>query len=149
MSDRVFVEPYRRREVDLGVDAWVYRNLMRAGGVWYSIVQGGLVVGHVKEIAIDHPRFVVREGGRRRVLETGVKNVHAFVVGRIVPGYMPHAFAPRGHYAVRGRYNPKRAPTFEYDGGGAWYPVWEAVGAHLGAAGLTIWGPACGKGLTP
>ena len=144
MSDRIFIEPYRRRQVKYDEDAWVYRNLMRTSGVWYSIVQRGLVVGHTTEVAIDRPRFVVREGGRRRVLETGAKNVHAFVVGRIVPGYMPHLYAPPGHYAVRGRYNPRRAPTFEYEGGqDDWYPVWSAAGAHLGAAGLTIFGPEC------
>lgn len=101
MSDRVFIEPYRRRELKLDQDAWVYRNLMRTAGVWYSIVQRGLVVGHTKEIALTDVHFVVREGGRRRVLETGVKNVHAFVVGRVWPGYIPYSFDLPQHSATR------------------------------------------------
>lgn len=141
MSDRIFIEPYRRRALKLDQDVWVYRNLMRAGA-WYSIVQRGLVVGHTKEIALTDVRFVVREGGRRRVLTTGVKNVHAFVVGRVVPGCMPYVFDLPQHSALRGRYNPRQFETFVYDAGGQWLPLYGAAGAHLGAAGLTVLAPS-------
>lgn len=73
------------RSLDPDVDVWVYRNLMRSDGSWYSIMQRGVVVAHARRIALAPARFVVRPAGRRRALETGVKNVHAFVVGRIAP----------------------------------------------------------------
>lgn len=142
MSDRIFIEPYRRRLLKFDQDAWVYRNLMRTTGVWYSIVQRGLVIGHTTEIALTDVRFIVREGGRRRVLETGVKNVHAFVVGRVVPGYRPYAFDLPQHSPLRGRYNPRELESFVYDAGGRWLPLYGAAGAHLGAAGITVWGPS-------
>ena len=45
--------------------------------------QTGLVIGHSNHIEIEDASFVVRQGGRRKVLETRRKNVHAFVVGKL------------------------------------------------------------------
>lgn len=41
----------------------------------------GRVVHHTKNVHIRDPQFVVREGGRQRVLRERKKNVHAFVRG--------------------------------------------------------------------
>ena len=44
----------------------------------------GRVVHHTKNVHIRDPQFVVREGGRQRVLRERKKNVHAFVRGYAV-----------------------------------------------------------------
>ena len=41
----------------------------------------GRVIHHAKDVHIVNPKFVVREGGRQRVLRERKKNVHAFVRG--------------------------------------------------------------------
>jgi hypothetical protein len=41
----------------------------------------GRVIEHVKTINILDAQFVVRPGGRAKVIRDGVKNVHAFVRG--------------------------------------------------------------------
>lgn len=43
----------------------------------------GNVVGHCQTIIIENPEFVVQESGQEKVRETGVKNPHAFVRGRV------------------------------------------------------------------
>ena len=93
--------PYLNRRVRPGVEVMVYRNLRRGGGVWYSVVQSGRVVAHCREVCLVDARFVVRTAGRDRARRTGVKNVHAFVVGipvlgrRVARGAgMPVAYNP-------------------------------------------------------
>ena len=44
-------------------------------------VRSGRVIQHTKNVHIRNPQFVVREGGRQRVLRERKKNVHAFVRG--------------------------------------------------------------------
>lgn len=131
---------YRGREVRQGEPTWVYRNLMRTDGPWYSLVQRGVVVAHAREVALHQCEYRVRQGGRRRVLETGVKNVHAFVVGFLWPDRP--TWADFGEEVV-GRYNPKLCTTFEVaepDTGG-WVPVHKSRAAYLGPAGLLVWSP--------
>lgn len=43
--------------------------------------KSGLVLWHTDRVHIRNPEFVVRQGGRQRVLREGKKNVHAFVRG--------------------------------------------------------------------
>ena len=43
----------------------------------------GRVIHHAKHVHIVNPKFVVREGGRQRVLRERKKNVHAFVRGNL------------------------------------------------------------------
>ena len=44
----------------------------------------GRVCGYANAIRLQNCKFVVQQGGRRRVLETQQKNVHAFAEGEIV-----------------------------------------------------------------
>lgn len=85
----------------------VYRNLHKG---CFS-VQGadGRVAGHVQTIVLRDVKFVVRPAGRKKVLETKRKNVHAFAVG--VPiSFLDHA--PVIQTGKRVSYNPYKAPTF-------------------------------------
>ena len=43
--------------------------------------RSGRVILHTDKVHIDNPEFVVRQGGRQRVLKERKKNVHAFVRG--------------------------------------------------------------------
>ena len=43
----------------------------------------GRVIHHAKDVHIVNPKFVVRKGGRQRVLRERKKNVHAFVRGNL------------------------------------------------------------------
>lgn len=69
--------------MDVGQRVRVYWNLHKHT---FSIqdTQSGLVIGHSKHVEIDDASFVVRQGGRQKVLETRRKNVHAFVVGTLL-----------------------------------------------------------------
>lgn len=120
---------YRRRRVDARADVWVYRNLRRGDGTWYSLVQRGLVVGHCRSVIVRDARFVVRAAGRRRTLETGVKNVHAFVVGKLVPFKCVGSSDP----SERVRYVPKAFSSF-VDAAGS--PVHAAVLVTIGGDGV-------------
>jgi hypothetical protein len=66
----------------LGTRVRVYWNLHKKT---FSIqdTHTGRVIGHSQHIVIEDASFVVRQGGRLKVIETRRKNVHAFVVGRL------------------------------------------------------------------
>jgi hypothetical protein len=46
----------------------------------------GRVIDHVESVVLNAPTFVVRQAGRKKVIEDKKKNVHAFVVGHITDG---------------------------------------------------------------
>lgn len=86
---------------------WVYRNLKHGKHTrpLYSVMQDGRVVRRTHRILLTDVKFVVRENGRQRVLKEGRKNVHAFVVGKVVGSAMGidrHA----QHLPVQVFYNP-------------------------------------------
>jgi len=56
----------------------VYRNLTKN---CLSVRCEGRVIAHVNHIWLEDCKFVVREKGRQKVLETKQKNVHAFIKG--------------------------------------------------------------------
>lgn len=60
----------------------IYWNLHKK---MYSVrdVKTGRVVAHTYQATVNNPEFVVRQSGNRKVRETGVKNVHAFVRGEL------------------------------------------------------------------
>lgn len=43
----------------------------------------GKVIGYAKYMHVTNPEFVVYQAGRRRVLETKKKNVHAGIIGDV------------------------------------------------------------------
>lgn len=67
----------------------------------------GRVILHADEVWLTDVEFRVQPGGRERVLRTGVKNVHAGVVGYIQEGE-PSAVSTCINY----RYNPFKADSF-------------------------------------
>lgn len=72
---------YKDRLLNAGELCEVYRNLHRGG---FSIRQRGLVVGHVVGddlFYLRSPKPVVRSSGLERYYSTGVRNVHAWLLG--------------------------------------------------------------------
>lgn len=96
------------------IRVFVYKNLHQTrknGQPWYSVqaLEGdfkGRVVHRSGTVLIRNAKGVVRQGGRRKVLETGRKTVHAGIVGELI-SLLPQDFEATG---VRITYNP-----FKYD----------------------------------
>ena len=60
----------------------VYYNLHNR--LWSVMCRtSGKVIGHARWVHLRNVQFVVRQGGRKRVIETGRKNVHAFASGNL------------------------------------------------------------------
>jgi hypothetical protein len=78
-------------------------------------MQGGLVVGHAKDLFLDASEFRVRKGGRKKVIKDKRKNVHAFVIGNIVSLSSYGKDDVGAGYSYRQvKYNPYKNETFVY-----------------------------------
>lgn len=90
----------------VGVKGFAYWNLHRS---LYSLIdlETGRVVAREKTIRMSDVRFRVRPAGYRQVVESGVKTVHAGIVGTVtgVRGKRPSGWR-------RVTYNPFREPCF-------------------------------------
>jgi hypothetical protein len=66
----------------MGLKVRVYWNLHKK---CWSVQDGksGLVVDHGQYVVMHDVSFIVRKGGRERVLREGKKNVHAFACGTL------------------------------------------------------------------
>ena len=67
----------------------------------------GKVIGHTEHVILKNANYVVRQGGRDKVLQEKKKNVHAFVVGEVVEGVESPCPIEK---AVT--YNPYKAQSF-------------------------------------
>lgn len=125
--------PFRGRYV--GSARWVFAFRNTHKNCWsLRAVHGnekGLVIAHADSIALYDAAFVVSEPGRRRVLRTGRKNVHAGIIGELAPD---HDWAPDGILHTRIRYNPRRCGAFTL--GDTNQPVHRATHVHLGTDGI-------------
>lgn len=63
------------------------------------------VILHTDKISLENAKFVVRQGGRNRVLREKQKNVHAFVRGYICTNKFPDG-------ARAATYNPYKHDSF-------------------------------------
>lgn len=84
---------------------FVYRNL-NLGNLSIQDRKTRRVIDHAAQVAISEPTFLVRPGGRERVLRSRRKNVHAGVIGnrrKIPRGYKEWPIAT---------YNPYKYSTF-------------------------------------
>lgn len=81
------LEPFNGRELPrIGDRVRVYRNLHHGG---YSLMVGGHVAAHADRVHLVDVTFSIREGGRRRALKTGIRNVHAFALGMLAAWSFP------------------------------------------------------------
>lgn len=89
------------------------------------------VAGHADSLVVDGARFKVYEKGRQRVLATGRKNVHSFVLGVLVA---VDCFDPAPEASAEVTYNPRKQPHF-YDVEQPGYPLVSARRLWLSASG--------------
>ena len=93
---------FKNRTIDPDRSLLVYRNLRKNE---FSVMQDGLVVGHTKDISLQRCQFIVRQSGHQKFLQTGRKNVHAFV-----EGMLSNKKKPKGTVPIR--YNPEIGTGF-------------------------------------
>lgn len=93
----------------------VYWNLHK---LMFSVMdaQTGRVIAHVHTLRLDGITFKVSEAGRKRVIATGRKNVHAFVCGMVASIGGGNPFHSESH-PMTARYNPYRGSSFTTDEG--------------------------------
>lgn len=119
-----------------GTRVHVHKNLHL--GLW-SVTHAGKVVAHVERVALEGATCRVQPGGQAAVRRSGVRSVHAYVVGVLVdPAAATRAVAGLRPTARLRRfsYNPHRDDTFVdvasgepvlgaeqmvFDEEGAWY----------------------------
>lgn len=101
---------------------WVYFNVRTKT---FSVRSKGKVIAHTDEVWLCDARFKVSEAGRQRVLATGHKNVHAYVVGYLLNP------ATKNHFDTNAcaRYNPRETATFVDVGYGT--PVRSSTFVHM------------------
>ncbi len=79
----------------------------------YSIMQDGRLKASARQVRLTDVEFRVRESGRRRMLEKGVRTVHAYAIGRLVDFVHPGETRVLGGMRGRGAfYDPRRYPAF-------------------------------------
>lgn len=76
------ITPYKGRTINFSKKVRVYRCLTRKGCV-YSIQQGGKVVAHTSDLILRDVNFKINRSGKKRAIETGIRNVHAMIDGYI------------------------------------------------------------------
>lgn len=117
----------------------VYRNLKygKTTRPLYSIMYKGRVVARQHRVLLTAATFVVNQAGRRRVIETKRKNVHAFVVGKWVRVPDSAFGTDETDSRVLGLkiiYNPHKMSSFQTEAGNA---VKGARGVLLNENGMT------------
>lgn len=92
---------------------WVYFNLHKK--VWSVMaLEGpdkGRVIARSSHVVLDNPVGKVRQGGRRKVIATGKKNVHAGIIGQLVSLDAAPDLAGQGRGVT---YNPFKYDSFVY-----------------------------------
>ena len=72
------------KQIQGGMRVEAYRNLHTGTYSVRDIEYSHKVIGHPESVIIINADLVSQPAGRNKVRETGVKNVHAFVRGRLV-----------------------------------------------------------------
>lgn len=124
--------PFKGRTVSKNQRVRVYRNLHKQGVV-YSIADArtGLVLGYSESVLLSGVAFKVSEAGRQRVIQSGRKNVHAFIYGR-------YEGTEQARVAMQDAvgYNPRKNSTFvrKFDDS----PIHYCRVAHVGLHGVAV-----------
>ena len=95
-------------------------------------MQDGLVKAHSDEVDLWDCAFQVNQKNRQKVLDTGVKNVHAFIIGYASSIWFGD-FASMGE-STKVRYNPREYSTFIVADTGK--PCFTANSARLDSKGI-------------
>lgn len=113
----------------------------------YSIMQDGRIRATARQVRLADVEFRVRQSGRRRMLEKGVRNVHAYAIGRLID--FVHPEETRRLDGMSGRvtfYDPRRFAAFVDSE--TKVPVVYVGAAHFDERGVTYYGPSNESTLT-
>jgi hypothetical protein len=106
----------------------VYRNLNRKClSVQRMTDLGWRVSFYASMVKIEDANFVVHESGRIRTVRTGIKNVHAYVIGTLIKAVMPYVKYSILFPSERVSYNPMRGKSFSNSRSEPVYHAREAV----------------------
>jgi len=94
-----------RIEVALGIKVEVYYNLHKNV---FSVRHKGKVLYHRRYVALTDVTFAVQPAGRKKVIDTGQKNVHAFVRGTLTN----YSDISHTNLSNEVTYNPYKYETF-------------------------------------
>lgn len=75
--------PFKDRKINFAEKIKIYRNLNRKGKI-YSITQNNLVCGYTDNITVSFCNLKINKAGKQKTIESGIRNVHAFIEGYIV-----------------------------------------------------------------
>lgn len=112
-ADDNIIYPFKGRTIDTDFEMQVYRNLNKKG-IWYSIKQRGLVVAHSSALCLRDVEFVVNNNGKQRAIDSGERNVHAFLVGKYDTSGMGTT-AKKNDLPVKVKYNPFDTKGFYFN----------------------------------
>lgn len=106
----------------------------------YSIMQDGRLKASARQVLLADVEFRVRESGRRRMLENGVRNVHAYAIGHLIDYVHPSEARELEGMSGRGTfYDPKRFSVFVDSETET--PVIYALAAHFDERGVIYASP--------
>lgn len=91
---------------------FIYYNIRKK--MWSVLNSDMKLVAHTNEIYLKNVKFIVRQGGRQRVLKEKRKNVHAFIKGEIITKEEFDKGDVFGYSVVT--YNPYLYSTFVHQG---------------------------------
>lgn len=117
----------------------VYRNLKHghAARPLYSVMLNGRIIARRRRVLLQNCKFVVNQAGRIRVIRSGRKNVHAFVIGQWVR--QPDSCfgtdeTDKRTLGIQVRYNPYKMKSFQTPSG---HPIKTARAVLLNENGVT------------
>lgn len=131
--------------VPAGTYVRCYRNLRPGTPTWSVQVRARngngnahswYVAGHADDLTLGGATFRVYEKGRQRVLATGRKNVHAFVLGTLL-GFGDQPAPWLVEPCTKIAYNPRRDDCF-HDVEAAGIPIVSADAAYLTSTGQVL-----------
>ena len=97
------------KEELVGKRVMVYYNL---NNHTFSVRLNEIVVLHTDYIRLENVEFRVRPGGRENVRQKKSKNVHAFVIGKVVDYTLPGEEIPNPSTDNQATYNPYKYDSF-------------------------------------
>ena len=110
MEEETFFSPFKDREVALGEQVEVYRNLHVQNGYSIRSVKSKLVLAHCSTVSLMDCRFFVSDSGRLATIEKKQKRIHAYVRGTLVG--INHLYPLQQESAIS--YNPYTTRRFTH-----------------------------------
>ena len=120
------IQSYKGRKVNPHKPVKVYRCLNR-NGVVFSIQQEGKVVGHTSNLFLKDVTLKINNSGKKKAIESKIRNVHAFVVGMISEEeYQPqqrityNPFVEKGFYFQESGEEVSKLDKAQFNTNGFW-----------------------------